>query len=379
MDYQSEILKAIASGNTAVEALVGRVDQIENLAAKSRRPGFGGDPESIATKGRYDSRTLTGERKDFDEFMRRGETKGLSAGSGPDGGFAVPKVIDGMMASLAVNISPIRAISQVQQISTSDFHKLVNVHGTASGWVGEAAARPATAAAQLKDVSPPMGELYANPQATQQMLDDVFFNAEQWISQEIATEFGRAEGAAFITGTGINQPLGFLSCPMAAQADGARPFGTLEYVATGAAGDFATLSSTVSPADILFSLVLKLKAAYRQNACWVMPKSILGQVASFKDYAGRFIFSPTVTPGIPSMLLGFPVVEAEDMPTKASNSLSIAFGNFEQGYLICDRIGMSVLRDPFSNKPNVGFYARKRVGGCVQNSECIKLLRFSAS
>ena len=211
------------------------------------------------------------------------------------------------------------------------------------------------------------------------MLDDVAFNAESWLADQASTEFARAEGAAFVSGNGVNQPKGFLSQAIAATADGTRAFGTLEYIPTGVSGAFKTLTSTVNPVDDLFTLASKLKAEYRKGAVWVMSKATLFQIMGFKDYQGRFVYSPATAPGMQDTLLGYPIVEAEDMPGVAANSLSIAFGNFNRGYLIVDRIGTRVLRDPFSSKPNVCFYVTKRLGGCVLNSECIKLLKFSTT
>lgn len=378
MDFDAEILRAVNDGNKSLEdfkaRIAGRLDALEFAEAKGRRPHVGGlsagDPETMAQLDGFKTYIRTGDQR---------EMKAASVGSGPDGGFAVPKVIDSMIESIAVNISPIRSIAQVVQISTQDYHKLVNIRGTSSSWVGETAARPATNTPQFKDVAPPMGEIYANLQATQVMLDDVFFNADQWLAEEAATEFVRAEGAAFISGTGIAQPMGFLTNPVAATADATRAFGTLEYFATGASGAFKTLSATVNPADDLFTLVSKLKAQYRKDAVWVMNKATLFQIMGFKDYQGRFVFNPATAPGMQDTLLGYPIVEAEDMPTIAANSYSMAFGNFSRGYLIVDRVGTRVIRDPFSNKPYVGFYITKRVGGSVLNSECIKLLKFGTS
>ena len=340
---------------------------IETLEAKLKRPLLGGDGKPLdenaeshrkafagyVTKGaRYDENEL--------QYAPGISMKALSASSGPDGGFAVPKVIDGMIDALAVNISPIRQISAVQQVSTQDFHKLIDVRGTSSGWVGETAARPATNTPQLVDVAPPMGEIYANPQATQVMLDDVFFNAEQWLADAV----------------GVNQPKGFLTYPNVATGDPTRAFGSIEFVGTGASGAFKTLTSTVNPVDDLFTVIGKMKAAYRAGSRWVMNKSVLFTIAAFKDYQGRYVFVPTSAPGIPDSVLGYPVTEAEDMPNLAANSYSVAFGNFQRAYLIVDRIGTRVIRDPFSNKPYIGFYTTKREGGAVTNSEAIKLLKF---
>ncbi len=367
---------------------------IETLEAKLKRPHLGGDGKVVDAQAAE-------HRKSFKGYLRKGAqydqeplfyqgasdgqeaiaVKSLLAGSGPDGGFAVPKVIDGMIDATIVNISPIRGIASVQQVSTQDFHKLVNIHGTASGWVGETAARAATTTPSLKDIAPPMGELYANPQATQQMLDDVFFNAEQWLADEVALEFARAEGAAFTNGNGVNQPRGFTTYTAVATADKTRAWGSLEYVATGANGAFAALSSTVNPVDSLFTLVSRMKKGYRTGSQWVMSKATLFAVMAFKDYQGRYVFNPTTAPGVEDTVLGYPVTEAEDIIdyNDSSNGLGIAFGNFKLGYLIVDRIGTRVIRDPFSNKPYIGFYTTKRLGGAVVNFEAIKFLKFATA
>ena len=367
-----------ASMEKAFTDMADQKKTIETMEAKMKRPALG-DQKPV-------DEAVSEHTKSFNQYIRKGieydkalEMKAMSIGSGPDGGFAVPKIIDGMIDDVAVNVSPIRSIANVVQISTSDYHKLVNLHGTASGWVGETQARAATTTPTMADIVPPMGELYANPQVTQQMLDDVFFNAETWLADNVGIEFGRAEGAAFVSGTGVNQPRGFLSgAAPVATADATRAFGTLEFVGTGSSGAWKTLSATVNPADDLYSVAGKIKALYRRGSVWVIPKSILFDIMSFKDYQGRYVFSPTTAPGLADTILGYPVVEAEDMPAKAANSFSVAFGNFNLGYIIVDRIGTRVIRDPFSNKPYIGFYTTKRVGGAVVNSEAIKLIKFSS-
>lgn len=351
---------------------------LETLEAKFNRPNFGKDGKPV-------DQNEVDHKAAFNSFVRKGKDTGLSdleqkalgwsTNAGADGGYAVPKVIDSSIESQLINISPMRQLANVVQISTTDYHKLVNLRGTASGWVGETAARPATTTPTLFDIKPTMGELYANPQATQQMLDDVFFNVEQWLADEIATEFARAEGAAFIVGGGTNMPTGFLNGTPAATDDGVRANMTLQYVPTGVAGNWAASN----PADSLISLVSKMKAGYRQGSSWLMSKQVLFQIAAFKDQYGRYIFNPISAPDVPASILGYPVFEAEDMPGIAANSLSVAFGNFKHGYQIVDRMGTRVVRDPFSNKPYIGFYTTKRVGGAVINSEAIKLLKFSAS
>ena len=218
-----------------------------------------------------------------------------------------------------------------------------------------------------------MGELYANPAASQSMLDDAAFNLEEWLAGEIATEFAKAEGAAFITGTGTNQPRGFLNGPTSTAGDAARPFGTLQHSVTGNAATF-----DASPELKLIDMVHSLKAAHRQGAVFVMNSKTLATVRKFKAADGSFLWQPGIMDGQPARLLGYPVIEAEDMPDVAANACPIAFGNFRNGYLIAERRATTILRDPFTNKPFVNFYATKRVGGQVLDSDAIKLLRVAA-
>ena len=218
-----------------------------------------------------------------------------------------------------------------------------------------------------------MGELYANPAASQAMLDDAAFDLESWLASEIAAEFARAEGLAFVGGTGTNQPRGFLQAPSTATGDATRPFGTLQFIASGNASGFDS-----APELKLIDLVHSLKSGHRQGAAFVMNSKTMAAVRKFKAADGTFLWQPGVLEGQPSRLLGYPVVEVEDMPDVAANACPIAFGNFKAGYLIAERRATTILRDPFTNKPYVNFYATKRVGGQVLDSEAIKLLKISA-
>jgi HK97 family phage major capsid protein len=226
----------------------------------------------------------------------------------------------------------------------------------------------------MVEIAPPMGELFANPAASQAMLDDAAFDVETWLADEIAMEFAKAEGAAFVNGNGVNRPRGFLQYATAAAGDAARPFGTVQHVPSGAAGDFAANGQ-----DRLIDLVQSLRAPYRQGAAFVMNAGTLARVRKFKTADGAFLWQPGLVEGQAATLLGYPVVEAEDMPDIAANSLSIAFGNFRLGYLVAERSETQILRDPYTNKPFVSFYATKRIGGCVSNSEAIKLMKFAAA
>lgn len=311
-------------------------------------------------------------------YLRRGsevELKSFSGVTAPEGGYAIPHEIDEVIDSTLKSISPIRAIANVVRVGSAGYRKLVTQNGVISGWAAETATRPETATPTFSEIVPSFGELYANPAATQAMLDDAAFDVEGWLASEIATEFAKAEGSAFVNGNGTNKPKGFLTSPNSATSDATRTFGTLQYVASGAAGAF--LAS--NPQDKLVELLHSLRAPYRQGASWVMNSSTLATIRKFKTTDGAFIWQPGMVAGQPDTLLGYPVVEAEDMPDIAANSLSVAFGNFKAGYLIAERTETNILRDPYSNKPYVHFYATKRLGGAVTNSEAIKLLKFAAS
>ena len=314
----------------------------------------------------------------IDQYVRRGiesglETKAIGNSSDAIGGYAVPQEIDEQIDATLNAISPIRAIANVVKVGSAGYRKLITSGGTPSGWVAYEADRPETNTPTFSEIVPASGELYANPAASQQMLDDAMFDVEKWLAQEIATEFARAEGAAFVSGSGANQPLGFLSSPTSAAVDSARPMGTLQTIGTGVAGDFPASD----PEDALIDLVQSLRSPYRQGAVFVMNSATAAEIRKFRTSTGAFIFQPSLAAGQPATLLGYPLIEAEDMPDIAASSLSIAFGNFKAGYVIAERNATTILRDPYTHKPYVHFYATKRVGGQVVNSEAIKLLQFA--
>jgi HK97 family phage major capsid protein len=312
----------------------------------------------------------------FTAYLRRGqalEVKAFTGTSGESGGYAIPKEIDGEIARVLASVSPIRRIANVVAVGTAGYRKLVAVGGTPSGWAGETDPRPVTGTPAFAELAPPTGELYANPSASQAMLDDAAFDAEGWLADEIAHEFARAEGQAFVAGSGVNRPRGFLTGPVSEAGDAARAFGTLQAVPTGEAGGWGA-----APDALLIDLVHALAAPYRQGACFVMAAGTLAEVRKFKAADGAFLWQPSLAAGQPATLLGYPVVEADDMPAPAPGSLPVAFGNFRAGYLIAERQETQILRDPYTSKPFVTFYATRRVGGCVADSNAIKLLRFAA-
>lgn len=323
-------------------------------------------------------REISRERKAFLAWARTGddrEMKAVTIGTGSEGGYALPKEIEREIFSIARDASVIRKLSRVVQTTSNDFHALITNAGTASGWVGETTARTATNTATFYDVAPFMGDLYANAQVSQWALDDIDQMGD-WVVGEIAAEFARAEDSAFVGGSGTNQPKGFLAYTTAATDDGARAFGTIEHVPTGVAGGWPASDSAIY--DMLVTVSYKLKQAYRANASWVVTTGVLDKLRKVKDSTGMPIWSPGMG-AQPPTLLGYPIYEDVHMTPIAANSLSIALGDFKAGYLIADRVGMSILRDPFTNKPNVCFYARKRTGGAVLDSNAIKLVKFSVS
>jgi HK97 family phage major capsid protein len=354
--------QALCALRSDVEEVKSRLDKVGRTAA---RPALAGDASASP------------ELKGFvDGYLRHGreaELKSMTQGVAADGGYAVPREIDAAIAAQLKKLSPIRSIAQVVQVGTSGYRKLISTGGTASGWVSETAARPETASPKFQEIVPPSGELYANPSASQAMLDDAVFDLESWLASEIAGEFARAEGAAFVSGSGTNQPKGFLGAPTSTAGDAARAFGTLQFVASGHATAF-----DAAPELKLIDLVQSLKAGHRQGAVFVMNSATLGQVRKFKAADGSFIWQPGILDGAPARLLGYPVIEAEDMPDVGAGLFPIAFGNFSAGYLIAERMATRILRDPYSNKPYVNFYATTRVGGQVLDSDAIKLLKISA-
>ncbi len=349
---------------------------LDDLTLAQARPALAGDP------GRKAMPHQVRERKQaFDRYVRKGdaggldalELKAMSVGSLPDGGYTVPLEIETTIDRVLAKASPIRGISTVRQIGANVYRKPITTVGAATGWVGETDAISQTSTPTLAAIDFPAMEIYAMPAATQTLLDDSQVDIEQWLAEEVQIVFAEQEGIAFVTGTGTNTPKGFLS--YTAVADATWSWGNLGYIASGAAGAFAS----TNPSDPLLDLAYAPKQGYRANGRWVMNRKTESAVRKFKDTTGNYIWQPGTSAAQPATLFGYPVTESEAMPDVAANSLSIAFGDFARGYLVVDRIGIRVLRDPYSAKPYILFYTTKRVGGGVQNFEAIKLMKFAVS
>ncbi|MES9842734.1 MAG: phage major capsid protein [Candidatus Thiodiazotropha endolucinida] len=360
--------------NDMTEKLADLEARLEQTETRQNRAGLGMGNESPDVKEHRAAFSQWAKRGRNEDSLLDLQQKAMSIGVNADGGFAVPTAIDNQIEKLLREISPIRQVARVVQVGTSDYKKLVNTGGINSGWVGETDARPETDTSQLAEVIPPIGEIYCNPSATQHALDDVFFDAEGWLAEEIAEEVSIQEGAAFILGDGVNKPKGFLTYTTADIPDASRVFGALQHMPTGVAGAWPAVDADT--ADLLIDVVHTLRTPYRKGAVWVMNSTTLSTIRKLKDVNGQFLWQNTLVEGQPGMLLGYPVIEAEDMPDIAADSLSVAFGNFDRGYTVVDRMGTRVLRDPYTNKPYVYFYTTKRTGGAVVNSEAIKLIKF---
>lgn len=354
----------------ALDAHKARVDE---LVLKARRPVLGGEGAAIRSGVALEHKAA------FEAYVRGGrdhdlkalETKALTAAS-DDAGYLVPEEVDREIGRRLAAISPIRGIASVRQISGTSFKKPFAISGPAVGWVGETDARTTTDAPTLKELSFPTMELYAMPAATATLLDDAAIDIGQWLAEEIDQAFALQEGAAFITGEGATEPTGFLFYDTVAEASWV--WGKLGYIATGVDAAFPA----EDPGDKLIDLVYALKAGYRQNASFVMNRRTQAAVRKMKDDDDAYLWQPPAVPGGTASLMNFPVVEAEDMPDMAADKMAIAFGDFRRGYLIVDRLGVRVLRDPYSSKPYVLFYTTKRVGGGVQDFDAIKLLKFGS-
>lgn len=357
-----------------VETLNGKLSELDQLKSsleeelkQVKRPG-GGTQSKVS--GEHKTAFLDFMRKGKEDGLRDLERKALQVGVDEDGGYAVPEELDRAIINLLQDEVVMRQEATTITVGGANYKKLVNLGGTASGWVGETDTRPVTEASKLGQIEPFMGEIYGNPQATQTMLDDVFFNVEAWINSELAMEFAEQEEIAFTSGNGTKKPKGFLAYASSLDDDKTRAFGTLQHILSG-----ATAGVT---ADAIIKLVYTLRKVHRNGAKFMMNNNSLFSVRILKDSEGNYLWRPGLELGQPSTLAGYGVAENEQMPDIAADAKAIAFGNFKRGYTIVDRIGTRILRDPYTNKPFVGFYTTKRTGGMLADSQAIKLLKIGA-
>ncbi len=348
-------------------ALDQQAKHIENLAITAAQPSLGGAVMNTEAKSAWSSYMRTGDGSALVSL----EGKSLSADT--EDGYIAPLETESRIDTALIEASPFRSIATVRRVGSGYFKKPVSAGGGAAGWAGESEARIETQAPNLELLEFPAGELYAMPAATQTLLDDSVADVDQWLADEVRDIFAAQETAAFAAGDGVNKPRGILSYNQV--ADASYSWGNLGYVATGTAGGF----NSDAPVDAILDLIYAPKTSYRAGASFIMNRRTLGEVRKFKDSDGNYIWQPSTEAGQPSTLLGYKLNEVEDMPDVASEGAVMAFGDFRRGYLIVDRQGVRVLRDPYSAKPYVLFYTTKRVGGGIQDFNAIKLLKTSAS
>jgi HK97 family phage major capsid protein len=328
---------------------------ITDMGKKSNRIGTG---DASAQDEEYKSA--------FDKWARKGdryeaelEAKALTTGDST-GGFLVPKTVEaGIREDLRI-FSPIRSEATVIQTSNDRYTFLKNNRGLAVGWVGETDARPETATPTLSEVALPGGEIYANPAVSQRALDDSQFNLEAWLQNEIVNEMAIAENKAFVSGDGVNKPKGFLTET------------GLTTVKTGAA------AAMPAGADYLFQMIYAMDSAYRPGSKFYSAGATTASIRTIKDNTGNYIWQPSLVAGKPAQIAGFDHVDLEDMDAIAAGKTPLVFANLKQGYTIADRIGVRTLRDPYTHKPFVHFYATKRVSGMVTDAKAFVLLKVQA-
>lgn len=306
--------------------------------------------------------------KAFASHMRRGDVQAsMSEGSAPDGGYLAPVEWDRTITDKLALISPMRGLCQVQRISGAGFTKLFNMGGTASGWVGETDARPNTAASTLASLSFGVGEIYANPAATQTILDDAEINLETWLAGEVQGEFALQEDLAFMSGSGVAKPFGILTYVTGGANAAKHPFGAITALVGATVGAVGT--------DDVLDAIYDLPAAATAGAVLAVNRKSIKAIRKLKDTEGNYLWAPGLIAGQPSSFMGFPVRELPNMPDIATGAVAALFGDFKKTYLIIDRVGVRVLRDPYTNKPYISFYTTKRVGGGMVNPQYMRALK----
>lgn len=360
-------------------ALAGQVENLNNQLTELSNLKSVLEQEIAEIKRPARGKTVDSEHKAaFSNFIRKGAEQGLTelqqkamqVGVDADGGYAVPMELNTDILSALRDEVVMRQECTVLTVGTPDWKRLVNEGGIASGWVGETDERPETGTPKLGVISPVWGEIYGNPHATQTMLDDALFNVESFIVNELSQEFAEKEEIAFTLGDGDKKPRGFLAYGCSTKSDKERDLRQLQNI-VASASDLA--------ADNLVELIYSLRKPYRSGAKFMMNNQSLLAARKLKDSQGNYLWQPGLQVGQPSSLAGFAVAENEQMPDigDESGKSPIAFGNFKRGFYIFDRIGIRMLRDPYSKKPFVGFYTTKRVGSMLNDSCAIKLLTFS--
>lgn len=362
-----EKVEKINTDLTAMSAMKKQLELIETAVARMQLPG--GSTQSAESRNRL---------KAFGYLMRKGADAikelevqaAASTLSDPDGGFTVPEEVDAAIDRVALTVSAMRRLCTVRTISTDTYKKLVNQGGATSGWVAEKASRAETSTPTLAEIAINTKEVYAMPAATQSLLDDSAIDIGQWLADEVSIEFNEEEGDALISGDGVSKPKGIAAYTMVANASYA--WGKVGYIA----GAHASLLNNT---DKLIDLQHALKSVYRNGASFLMNDITMAVIRKMKDGEGNYIWRPGLEQGAPDTLLGKPVEIDDNVDDIGAGKYPIFFANFKRAYLIIDRLGTRVLRDPYTSKPFVLFYTTRKVGGGIVMYEAIKCLKIAAT
>ena len=385
----AEKLAKVEKDLSALEELKKRLEDVEKVAARPALNGKGEDitPEQKAHVEAFESWLRNPQDAERKDALHRAsiEAKVMSSNTA-SAGHAIPEVIGRRIYEKLQQESPMRRVLTVQQVGTSDYKELVDVNGETSGWVGETGTRSATSEPVLQQVAPTMGEVYAYPSIYEHILDDAFFDVQSWLIRKVTGDFAREEGEAFISGNGTNKPTGFLNPTPGSAGDfdsPARAFGTPQYLPTGNASGFGTLSTTSPehyPADVFFDTVHALRPRWRQGAVWLMNTSTKGVIRKLKDSEGNYMLRMGLEVGEGNQLLGYNIEEMDHMPDIGANAFPVAFGNFDEAYMAVERIGLRItIDDNISSPGQVKFYVRRRVGGKLRNDQPLKLIKCATS
>lgn len=317
----------------------------------------------------YSKHFSTYLRRDSGAFLKKMgatglETKLLSVDRDPGGGYWVRPEVSSRIITKVFETSPIRQFAMVENIGSDSLELLTDEDEAASGWVAEQESRSQTDTPEIGKRVIHAHELYAKPRATQKLLDDAGFDVEAWLGRKVAEKFARDEATAFVTGNGVGKPRGFTTY------DDGTSTGQIEQIASGGASSLTS--------DGIFNLVYALKSPYLINSRFMAARLTIRDIRKLKDGQGNYLWEPIFKVGQPATLVGYPIHQADDMPSISGGNLAIGFGDFNMAYTIVDRKGIRVLRDPYTAKPYVVFYTTRRVGGDVVNFEAIKLQDISS-
>jgi len=345
--------------------------QLEALETVAGRGAFGGgegvDPAKAAHTKAFESWFRGGVEGELKDLQVQANASTLDDTAG---GFTVPEEMEATIDRVAATVSAMRGLATVMSIGTDTYKKLVNQGGASSGWVGEKGARAETDTPSLVEIAINTKEIYAMPAATQKLLDDSRIDIAAWLGNEVAIEFADEEGDAFVNGDGVSEPKGLDAYTKITNASYA--WGKMGYIA----GGHATL---LNSADKLIDVTNALKPVYLNGSSWLMNRTTLNVIRKMKDGEGNYIWRPGLEAGAPNVLLGYPTVTDDNVEDIGAGKYPLYFGNFKRAYLIVDRFGIRVLRDPFSSKPYILFYTTKRVGGGIVMYEAIKTMKIATT